>query len=79
VATAAGGRFYWAKNTASLQETIRVIQQAEQREVKLEARFIQIPLYQWPVLAGLVWIVLWQLASLVKLLAMNSRRFSTHE
>lgn len=73
VAAAAGGKFYWAKNTDNLQETIQVIQQAERREVKVEARYIQIPLYQWPVLAGIVWIMLWQLASLVKLIVMNTR------
>ncbi len=73
VANAAEGKFYWAKNTDSLKDAIRIIQQAEQRKIKVEARYIQIPFYHWPIKMGLIWILLWQIVSLILRLKSISR------
>jgi len=63
IAESGGGRFYWADNAGSLQGAIQAIQSAERRQVRVEPRYVTIPLYQWPLLAGLVWIVVLQLWS----------------
>ena len=60
VAGEAGGMFFWAKNTESLQQAIETIQQASLRKAEQQARYIEIPLYHWPLLLALAWIVLWQ-------------------
>jgi len=61
IAERGGGQFYWADNVGSLQSAIQAIQSAERRQVEVEPRYITIPLYQWPLLAGLLWIVMLQL------------------
>ena len=61
IAERGGGRFYWADNVETLQGAIRAIQSGERRQVKVAPRYITIPLYQWPLLAGLIWIGLLQL------------------
>jgi Ca-activated chloride channel family protein len=61
IARRGGGHFYWADNAGSLASAIRAIQSAERRREKAEPRFITIPLYQWPLLGGLAWILALQL------------------
>jgi len=61
IAESGGGRFYWADNVNSLQAAIQAIQSAERRQVKAEPRYVRLPLYQWPLLAGLTWILMLQL------------------
>lgn len=63
IAKRGGGRFYWADNVGSLQAAIAAIQSAERRQVKVEPRYVTIPLYQWPLLAGLAWILVLQLSA----------------
>ncbi len=61
IAKAGGGRFFWADSESSLRDAIDTIQKSERRQVAAEARHVRIPLYQWPLLAALVLIVLTQL------------------
>lgn len=61
IAGRGGGRFYWADNVSSLQAAIAAIQSAERRRVKVEPRYVTLPLYQWPLLAGLTWMLVLQL------------------
>lgn len=61
IAESGGGRFSWADNAASLQAAIQAIQSAERRQVTVEPRYVMVPLYQWPLLAGLLWLVASQL------------------
>lgn len=61
IAQRGGGRFFWADNVGSLQAAIAAIQSAERRQVKVEPRYVTISLYQWPLLAGLTWILVLQL------------------
>jgi len=55
-----GGRFYWADNVSSLQGAIQAIQSAERQQVQTEPRQIKVNLYQWPLLAGLGWMLILQ-------------------
>lgn len=57
IAVNAGGKFFWAKNVHSLQQAMLAIQQAERRHVTVEPRRVHVSLYQWPLLASLVWIM----------------------
>jgi len=77
VATESGGLFFWAKNTDSLKQAIQTIQQASLRKVEAQARYIEIPLYHWPLLAALVWIILWQLLPAVSSLLSRDRKIAT--
>ena len=61
IAEQGGGQFYWADNAGSLQEAIQTIQSAERRQVEAEPRHVAIPLYQWPLLISLGWILVLQL------------------
>lgn len=61
IAEKGGGQFYWADNAASLQAAIQAIQSAERQQVKVEPRYVTISLYQWPLLASLLWIMALQL------------------
>lgn len=63
IAENGGGKFYPADNARSLGAAVRAIQSGERREVKVEPRHVTIPLYHWPLLAGLMWLILLQLAS----------------
>lgn len=47
------GKFYWADNARSLQAAMQAIQSNERRKVEIEPRFIQRPLYHWPLLLSL--------------------------
>ncbi|MCG6870691.1 MAG: VWA domain-containing protein [Gammaproteobacteria bacterium] len=61
IAERGGGRFYRADSAGSLQGAIAAIQTAERRKLQQAPRHVAIPLYQWPLLAGLLWIALVQL------------------
>jgi len=61
IAERGGGGFYWADNVSSLQAAIQAIQLAERRQVQAEPRHLTLPLYQWPLLAGLIWLLTLQL------------------
>lgn len=61
IAEAGGGAFHWADSADSLQAAVDAIQSAERRAVEVEPRHVSIPLYQWPLLAGLLWLSLLQL------------------
>ena len=63
IARRGGGRFYWANNVTSLGAAIRSIQSVERRPERAEPRHVTISLYQWPLLAGLLWIMAVQLWS----------------
>lgn len=58
IAERGGGRFYWASNVDNLQEAVKAIQSAERMQVNAEPRYVMIPLYQWPLLATLFYLVL---------------------
>jgi len=57
IAKRGGGKFYWADNVDSLRSAIQAIQSTGRSQVKVEPRFIKISLYQWPLLLGLLWIL----------------------
>jgi Ca-activated chloride channel family protein len=61
IATSGGGRFFWADSTDSLGAALQAIQAQEKRSVTTEPRYLQLPLYQWPLLAALAWLVIVQL------------------
>lgn len=64
LAARGGGRFYEVDSARSLAAAVRSIQAAErhrQREVRAEPRYARVPLYQWPLSAGLLWLALPQL------------------
>jgi Ca-activated chloride channel family protein len=62
IAKAGDGKFFWAKDEASLQQALQAINQTELRAVKAEPQYVQHPLYSWPLLAALLWLSLWQLS-----------------
>ena len=74
IATESGGLFFWAKKTESLKQAIQTIQQASLRKVEVEARYIELPLYHWPLLAALVWVVSWQLLPVVVSVVLRNRK-----
>lgn len=66
IAAAGQGRFFWAKDQAALNDALKTIKQAEQREIESEPEFIRHPLYGWPLLAALIWLSLWQALPLLR-------------
>ena len=58
IAERGNGRFYWARNTNSLQDAIHAIQKAEQQAIDAEPRHVPVALYPWPLLAALIWLAL---------------------
>ncbi|MDH5181830.1 MAG: VWA domain-containing protein [Gammaproteobacteria bacterium] len=63
IATEGDGKFYWADNAASLREALLAIQSGERHKIEAAPRFIQIPLYHWPLLLALFGIFLQQLVT----------------
>lgn len=61
IAEAGGGRFYWADSVESLREAVAAIQSGERRPIDAEPRHVTIALYQWPLAAGLLWLMAAQL------------------
>jgi len=66
IAKAGGGRFFWAKDEASLQQALRTINTAGLRKLKAAPQYVRHPLYMWPLLLALVWLTLWQLPPLLR-------------
>jgi Ca-activated chloride channel homolog len=60
IAEKGGGQFYWADSTQSLQYVMQAIQQGERQQIKVEPRFITIPLYPWPLLISLLGLIILQ-------------------
>ncbi|KPK55340.1 MAG: hypothetical protein AMS22_04750 [Thiotrichales bacterium SG8_50] len=54
IATAGGGQFIWAQDTASVRAAISAIQRGSLRAAQVQPRFISQPLYQWPLGTGLL-------------------------
>lgn len=48
IAQSANGKFYWAKNTASLAGVIQEILKSKKSKIKVTPQYIKIPLFQWP-------------------------------
>jgi len=67
IAKAGGGEFFWADSQNSLNQVLQNIKTSEKQYIKLEPVFIKIPLYYWPLLAALFWIMFWQILPLVRL------------
>ncbi|NOY67449.1 MAG: VWA domain-containing protein [Gammaproteobacteria bacterium] len=54
IAKHTAGKFYWAGDTNALSSAIQDIQQAERSQDKPQMLYIKKPLYQWPLLLGLL-------------------------
>jgi len=54
IAQSANGKFYWAKNTASLSGVIEEILKSKKSKIKAEPQYIKIPLFQWPLALFLI-------------------------
>ena len=61
ISSNAGGKFFWARDIASLRQAMLLIQKAERRAVNVTPRHVPISLYHWPLIASIAWIVLMQL------------------
>lgn len=58
MAEAGGGGFHWADSLASLETAIRAIQQGGRRATGGAPRYLEIPLYHWPLGLGLAMLML---------------------
>jgi len=58
IAASANGKFYWAKNTDSLNETIQEILKTKKSKILLKPEYIKTPLFQWPLALSLILIFL---------------------
>lgn len=66
IALAGQGKFFWAKDIASLNTALQHIQSAELRIIDIEPEYIKEPLYMWFVIAALSWLSFWQLLPLFR-------------
>lgn len=66
IAQAGGGRFFMANNTESLKQAVLKIQDVEQREVEQAPRYIQLGLYQWPLMILLGFLLILQLLRVIR-------------
>ncbi len=66
IAEDGGGQFHWANSAAGLQAAVAAIRSAERRTVAAEPRHVRIALYQWPLLAGLLWLMALELRAAVR-------------
>ena len=58
IAEQGGGRFHRADDASGLRDAIAAIQSSERRQGEVAPRHVAIPLYHWPLLAGLAGLVL---------------------
>jgi len=65
IADYAGGEFYWAKNTDSLENIIRDITNTEKSKISIQPEYIIIPLFQWPLALALLFILLGYLMTII--------------
>ena len=66
IARAGHGKFFWAKDQASLQQALRAINATAMRQTPVEPQYLQQPLYMWPLLLALVWLSLWQCLAFIR-------------
>ncbi|MEJ2439749.1 MAG: VWA domain-containing protein [Gammaproteobacteria bacterium] len=66
IARAGDGKFFWAKDEASLQQALRAINAASLRATTAAPQYVRQPLYMWPLLLALIWLSLWQLLPLLR-------------
>ena len=66
IAARGKGSFFWAKDTASLADALARIQETEKRTTKVEPMFIKEPLYFWPLSAGVGWLLLLYVTTLLR-------------
>jgi Ca-activated chloride channel family protein len=60
IAKAGNGKFFWAKDQASLQQALQAINASALRQTPRAPQYVQQPLYMWPLLLALVWLSVWQ-------------------
>ena len=60
------GSFFWAKDTASLADALARIEETEKRTSTVEPMYVKQPLYFWPLLAGLGWLLSLYLSTLLR-------------
>ena len=61
------GKFFWAKDEESLKQALVSINEAEKIKINREPEFVRIPLYQWPLFAALVYLMLLYLSELYQI------------
>ena len=64
IAQSGNGQFFWAKDSDSLRDALDSINDTEKRKVKTQPEYIQHPLYYWPLIAALFWLLLLHLYDL---------------
>ncbi len=52
------GQFFWAKDSDTLRDALRSINNAEKRKVDTPPQFIQQPLYFWPLAIAMLWLLI---------------------
>lgn len=57
IARAGNGQFFWAKDPATLQDALQIIQEAEKRRITSEPIYVTHPLYYWPLGLALLWLL----------------------
>ena len=60
IARLGNGQFFWAKDSNSLRDALISINETEKRKVQTEPEYIKQPLYFWPLLLALLWLLLLQ-------------------
>ena len=65
IAKYGNGKFFWARDHKSLQQTLIAINEAEKKKVKTEPEYIQHPLYYWPIFIILAWFLIVHLYSII--------------
>lgn len=66
IAKAGHGKFFWARDQHSLQQALRVINQAEMRKTTVAPQYVKHALSMWPLLLAVLWLTLWQLLALLR-------------
>lgn len=64
IANAAQGQFFWAKDSSSLSRALKTINEGEKRRGHVELQYIQLPLYYWPLVVAILWLLLIYIISL---------------
>jgi len=64
IAKSTQGKFFWAKDSTSLAQALKTINETEKRNTEAEVRYIQHPLYMWPLLLALLCLAMLYLLSI---------------
>jgi len=67
IARLGNGQFFWAKDSNSLRDALISINETEKRKIQNEPEYIKQPLYFWPLLLSLLWLLLLQLYEFIAL------------